>query len=94
MKKGAIILLFIFGFVQVAPAFHSLFNSNTIVLMVDEDKSDTAKGGTEKNIKKDLFHYSCHHRQFTSVITTAFHLSEKIETGPIVELQTPPPDFC
>lgn len=92
MKRIAALLLIIFTLVQAGPAIASLFTENTVVFLIDEEK-DTDKNESEKKIKKYCSVFSRHLSAFNQKNNVAFHLAEKIQISPVLEMPTPPPDF-
>lgn len=95
MKKIAILIVFIFTLVQVAPALQSFFqNSTCIIFSVDEEKGSETTDSEEKKEKKELSSLSLLVKAVSAKTTVAFHLAEKIHPSPCLEKLTPPPDFC
>ena len=93
MKKIAAIFIFIFSLVQAGPAINALFADNSVVFIVDEDKTE-AKTDIEKKDKKEFLSDVLFMNEFSQKINIAFHLAAKIYTGPCIEKLIPPPNFC
>ncbi len=93
MKRTAAILLFLFAFVQAAPAVCSFFKESLVVFVADEEKNND-KGEQEKKDKKDFTLTCLKTNTIAQKINTALHLTEKILPSPCLEKLTPPPNFC
>lgn len=93
MKRTALILLLIFGFVQAGPAVTSIFTGGATVFIVDEEKNNSEKTENDKKEKKD---FSCQNNQQTSSlkkISQHFFITDKLYSHPCIEQQTPPPNY-
>lgn len=93
MKKAAAIFLFLFAFVQAAPAVCSIFTETGSVFVMDEEKGED-KTESEKKDKKDFISFTRISGCFSHDVNTAIHLAEKIRPFPCLEKLTPPPNFC
>lgn len=93
MKKAAAIFLFLFAFVQAAPAFCTLFSETSSVFVMDEEKGED-KTESEKKDKKDFTAFIRISGCFSHDVSTAIHLVENIHPSPCLEKLTPPPNFC
>lgn len=91
MKKIAATLLFLFAFVQAAPAVCSFFKNTSSVFVMDEEKSED-KTETEKKEKKDFKAFVRIAIRFSHDVNTAIHLTEKIRPYPCLEKFIPPPN--
>lgn len=95
MNRIAILILFIFSFVQALPAMQSLFNlENGIVFNIDEEKGDEKTETNEKKEKKDYSSLTFFVKAVSAKANISFHLAEKIHPSPCMEKLTPPPNFC
>ena len=94
MKRAAAILLFLFAFVQAAPAVCSLFDAHISVFLADEEKGDAKTDDDVKKEKKDFTAFLYSSAKFSHKVNTAIHLAEKIGNPPCLEKLTPPPNFC
>jgi hypothetical protein len=94
MKKIALIFLIVFSLVQVMPAITALYADNTTIFMVDEEKSEEKNQSTESKDKKIFSEFQSIAKEYSHKLNTALHVAEKIDSSPLLEKPTPPPNFC
>lgn len=94
MKKAAAIFLFLFAFVQAAPAVCALFDTDTYVFIADEEKGAEKSDDDLKKAKNVFTIFVVQADELAQKINTAFHVAEKIQPSPCMEKLTPPPNFC
>ncbi|MEO8795141.1 MAG: hypothetical protein ABI390_06705 [Daejeonella sp.] len=93
MKKIAVIILFVFTFVQAFPVITSLFSDPAYVVEVNDEKGED-KTETQKKYTDDFIACSRINDEFSHIAKTAFQLAEKIQLAPCLEKLTPPPNLC
>jgi hypothetical protein len=93
MRSTAIILLFVFCLVQLAPAISGLLSPVDNVCMAGEENRDEIKEteSQENNEYTCLFQSA---EKQSHPITISIHLAERICPAPYPEQLTPPPNFC
>lgn len=93
MNKTAVILLLLFGLVQVAPAVYTLFTETITVFVIDEEKSEE-KIESESKVTSDFLVHEDLNDRFSAGLFTFFQETSFFYSSPSLEKATPPPNFC